>query len=75
MITTNFVNNSLEVYKNNRLIINQPFKPTSDGSQLAWINEQDALDWWNTIKDQYDYEISEEQPISEETIPVEQSTP
>lgn len=56
MITTNFVNNTLEVFKNDALIISQPFKPTSTGEQIAWINEAEALAWFGSIRYIYDYE-------------------
>jgi hypothetical protein len=62
MITTNFTNNVLEVYKDDRLIIIQPFKPTSTGEQTNWIDEQDALSWWENEKHRYDYEIPEVEP-------------
>jgi hypothetical protein len=76
MITTTFVNNILEVLKNGRPIISQPFKPTSDGSQPNWVSEAEALAWWETVKEPYLYEppvveppstdnnISEEQPVN-----------
>jgi len=56
MITTNFNNGTLEVYKNGQCIISQPFKPTSTGQQPNWENEAEALEWWNSIKEPYEYE-------------------
>lgn len=62
MITTNFTNNVLEIYKDDRLIIVQPFKPTNTGEQVSWANEQDALSWWENEKHRYDYDIPEAEP-------------
>jgi hypothetical protein len=56
MITTNFINNTLEVYKDGMCIINQPFKPTSTGEQPNWASEAEALEWWNSIKEPYEQE-------------------
>jgi len=62
MITTSFNNNTLEVYKDNRLIIVQPFKPTSTGDQINWLNEEEAIAWWDTEKHRYDYDLPEVEP-------------
>lgn len=57
MFTTIFENGILSVLKDTNIIIVQPFKPTSTGEQISWINEQEAISWWNTIKHLYDYEL------------------
>ena len=45
-----FADGVLNVYQNDRHIINQPFKPTNDGTQEAWANEAEALAWWEENK-------------------------
>ena len=45
-ITHTFINNSLEVFKDGVVQINQPFRPTSTGDQPAWETEQEALEWF-----------------------------
>jgi hypothetical protein len=72
MITTTFTNNVLEVFKNDRLIISQPFRPTTDGSQPGWLNEAEALAWWDTIKEPYIYEPPVVEPPSADTATTEQ---
>lgn len=70
MITTSFNNNNvLEIFKNNVLIISQPFKPTSTGEQVAWASEAEALAWFDEIKYMYDYEepVVEPPPTGNET--------
>jgi hypothetical protein len=48
-------NTTLVVYEKDtawdgRLVLIQPFNPETGNS---WLNEQDALDWWDTVKHQY----------------------
>jgi hypothetical protein len=75
MITTNFTNGILEVYKNNHLIISQPFKPTSTGEQIAWANETQALEWFNTVRSIYEYEepVVEPPPTGIEQTPAQEN--
>lgn len=56
--TTVFEDGILKVYENSeaytdRLAIVQPFRPSTDGTQNAWTNEQEALDWWDSQKNYY----------------------
>jgi hypothetical protein len=60
MFTTNFENGVLTVIKDTNIIIVQPFKPTSTGIQQSWAYEQEAIEWWNSIKHLYDYELPTE---------------
>lgn len=69
MFTTTFENGILQVFKNGTLTVIQPFKPTSSGAQLAWSNEQDALNWWLTVKHLYEYELPEVPVETSETTP------
>ena len=57
MININYKDNVLEVYKDDVLIISQPFRPTETGEQISWIDEADALAWWDTIKDNFNEEV------------------
>jgi hypothetical protein len=74
MITTNFINNTLEVFKNGMLVISQPFKPTSTGEQISWTSESEALAWFDTIKAIYEYDppVVEPPPTGAESPSTEQ---
>jgi hypothetical protein len=40
-------------FEGDRAAVCQPFKPSSTGVQLPWENEADALEWWESVKEQY----------------------
>lgn len=57
-----FVDNVLFVYKNGTLLIKQPFCPDTGGQQVPWTDQAQAEAWWESIKKDYDYEISDVEP-------------
>lgn len=60
MFTTNFENGILSIFKDTNILIVQPFKPTSTGIQEPWIDQEQAVAWWNSVKHLYDYELPAE---------------
>lgn len=37
----------------NRIVLDQPFKPTSTGEQIPWADQDEAFAWWETQKSLY----------------------
>lgn len=65
MFNVVFQNSSLYVFdQTDRLILLQPFRPTNNGEQIAWQSESEALDWWETQKNQY---LNVEKTVAEST--------
>lgn len=61
-------NQTLIVYEKDtawdgRLALIQPFNPETGN---AWSNEQEALDWWETVKHQYAPPVPVEEEQSQE---------
>jgi len=50
MFTTSFIGGVFEAKIGDRVVVHQPFKPTSTGEQITWTNEADALAWWEDNK-------------------------
>jgi len=50
MFTTSFNGGVFEAKIGDRIVVHQPFKPTSTGAQIAWTDEADALAWWDETK-------------------------
>lgn len=45
-----FVDNSLMVKtQDGKTLLNQPF--ATDGNQVPWTSESEALEWWDSVKD------------------------
>lgn len=67
---TEFIDGALKVYENSeaytdRLMIVQPFKPTSTGEQEPWADEAEALAWFESQKSFYgpaDINVVEDTP-------------
>lgn len=53
-LVAKFTDGCLEVYRDDVLLVYQPFKPSATGEQLTWSNEQEALDYFESIKSSYD---------------------
>jgi CO dehydrogenase/acetyl-CoA synthase alpha subunit len=52
MLTTIFENGTFEVHNGEAVLVSQPFRPTSTGEQPAWVDEAEAMDWYNNnLKD------------------------
>ena len=62
-ITTRFVGVAFEALNDDQVIVYQPFKPTSTGDQPAWVDEAEAMAWWETVKTM--------NGVTEETPPAE----
>lgn len=50
MFTTSFIGGVFEAKIGDRVVVHQPFKPTSTGEQAPWENQADALAWWEENK-------------------------
>lgn len=50
MFTTSFNGGVFEAKIGDRIVVHQPFKPTSTGEQIAWATEAEALTWWEENK-------------------------
>ena len=59
-IRTVYADGRFDVFDGERHLIHQPFKPSSDGIQEAWDNEEQALKWWDTQKAAYTATTEEE---------------
>ena len=47
MLTTIFENGTFEVRNGEAVLVSQPFRPTSTGEQPAWVDEAEAIEWYN----------------------------
>ena len=52
-IRTEYASGSFDVYDGERHLIHQPFRITDTGAQEPWVNEAEALAWWQTQKSNY----------------------
>lgn len=50
-VELSFNNNIFEVIVDDQTRINQPFMPSSSGHHIPWEDKEQALAWWETIKD------------------------
>lgn len=53
MFTTTFNGGVFEAKLGDRVVVHQPFRPTSTGEQVAWADEAEALAWWESNKSQF----------------------
>jgi hypothetical protein len=47
----------LDVFYEERHVIHQPFHATDTGLQEPWANEEEAVAWWNSIKEPYEVQF------------------
>lgn len=59
IFSTTFIEYTLKVYENDRLIIEQPHNPTNG---LPWQSEAESLIWWESVKLAYGPPIIAEIP-------------
>lgn len=50
IFSTTFIEGTLRVYENDRLMIEQPYNPDT---ALPWQSEEEALLWWESVKVAY----------------------
>ena len=65
-LVAKFENGSLVVMRGDTPVIFQPFKPAiGNEDRRDWIDEEDAIAYWETVKDDYVYCGCSPQEISE----------
>lgn len=60
-----YASGGLDVFFEEKHIINQPFKPTAEGTQNPFASEEEAMAWWDSMKAPYEQQYIVNQDTGE----------